>query len=136
LENRFQNFQKDVETEKLIQRFDGENKNLDKRFSEKLESGIRSVSDKVDVVQNEVKSKLETTEKDVVESREKLERKLDQQNSQTIIVLERLATELIDARFELNVEVKLIDDKVENLDKKVDCKLTEMDQQISVITVR
>jgi hypothetical protein len=56
MENGFQNFQKDVEkgfkieTKKLIQRFDGENKNLDKRFSERLESGIRSVSDKVDVV--------------------------------------------------------------------------------------
>jgi hypothetical protein len=122
-----------IETEKLIKRFDGENKNLDKRFSEKLESGIRSVSDKVDVVQKEIKSKLETTKKDVPELREKLERKLDQQNSQTNIVLDGLATKLIDARSEFNVKVKLVDDKDENLNKKFDRKLTEIDQEVSVI---
>jgi septal ring factor EnvC (AmiA/AmiB activator) len=122
MENKLRNFQENVkrdielETEKLIQRFDGENQKLDKQFSEKLESGIRSVADRVSQIEKAVE--LEASNKNINKIKGNLEKKLDQQNSQNNILLDGLAIKLIDARTEFNTNVKLVDDKVENMDKE------------------
>jgi methyl-accepting chemotaxis protein len=101
-----------TETENLIQRFDNENKKLNKQLTEKLDSEIRNVVYKVNKVQGEVEAELVTAKKCFNTVQEEVERKLVQQISHINYAMEELATKL-DNKVDSNVK------GIDSLDKKL-----------------
>jgi hypothetical protein len=78
---------------------------LDKRFTVKLDSGIRSVANKISQVQKEVGLELMTAKQNIDMVQGKVEKKLNQQFSQTNIVVGELATKLVDTRVQFGDNV-------------------------------
>jgi uncharacterized protein YukE len=91
IENKLQKLQENMkadiklETENLIERFKRENQKLNNQFGGKLNSEIRSVSHKVSQVRKEVDVELRAAKKNIDTVKENLDRKLNQQTSQTNI---------------------------------------------------
>jgi DNA anti-recombination protein RmuC len=130
MEIKFQGFQEKVkndiqaETEQLTKRFDSENQNLDKRLAVKLDSGISSFANKISQIQEELRLELTTAKQNIDTVQEKVEKGLDQQLSQSNIVVE-LATKLVDTRVQFGDNVN-----------QLECKLTKLDQEVNVIRTK
>jgi hypothetical protein len=136
MEVKFQEFQENVkkdlqtETEQLTKRCELETQKLDKQVTAKLDSGIRSVYNKISQVQKEVDLELTAVKQNINMVPDKVEKKLNQQLSQTNIVVEELAT------VQFSDSVDQLESKLTTLGPEVNAIRDKVQQSAEVISKR